>query len=1122
MKEKKKPSKTLPRSGAKPKAPPARKRRASEGLHETETLYRALAEAALDMIFIIGRDERVEYVNRVAAESLGRKPEDMIGRPRAQFFPSGPSDRQGQWLSKVFKSGKPLFSENYTPFQGRDLWLHTWLVPLQNEAGETTSVLGISRDITERKKMELSLRESEERYRTLLEISPDAIVLVDPEAKVLYCNQKAADFFFKGKRPDEVVGRDSFSFLSLQDRTHSRGIADRALSTGNLRDIEFCLSRKDGSPFYIEVSVSVIPDAQGQPKAYLGVARDITSRKKAEETLKESEQRLRDAQALGRMGSWEFHIESNVLSWSDQTFVLYERDRTLGAPTPEEEAGYYTPEQSRTLLEYASKAIETGQTFHYDLQTRLPSGRTAQFAATMRPIKDATGRVVKLFGTVQDITARKQMEESLRESEEKYRTLVERAADGILIIQDGVIQYTNPRLGVSSGYEAEEIQGKRFTQFVHPTEVPNVVDRYRRRLAGEDVPAIYDLTLLRKDGSKLPAEINAGVISYQGRPADLVIVRDLSERKRSEEALQAQERFLDSIYSSIQDGISVLDRELRILSVNPTMEQWYAHAMPLVGKKCYQAYHGLTVPCDVCPTRRTLEAGRAAYEVVPRRGKDGEVVGWLDLFSFPQVNPETKEIEGVIEYVRDITERKWAEEKIQESELQHRTTLDFMGDAIHVVDRNLRLVLLNDRFKQWCRDLGLETEIIGRTIFEAFPFLPQTVREEYDQVFQTGETLITEETSLVGGREIITETRKIPIHQTGKVAQVVTVVHDITKRKKAEEALRKNYEHQGLILNTLPVVFYTAAPTSDLPTTWISDQIQAITGFSPRKFTEEPWFWTSRIHPEDHERVLLEYQAVLTQGSVNVEYRWQAADGAYRWFLDTAVLARDPRGQLLEVNGIWVDITERKRAEEDLQAGVDRLRQALWETIEAMAVIVETRDPYTAGHQRRVTLLAQTIAREMALSEEQIQEIRMSGLIHDIGKISVPAEILSKPTPLSEIEFSIIKSHVQVGFDILKTIEFPWPVASIVAQHHERMDGSGYPNGLPGEEIFIEARIIAVADVIEAMSSYRPYRPAPGLDKALDEISRNRGLLYDPQVVDACLKLFNEKGFSFDDGERSG
>ena len=179
-----------------------------------------------------------------------------------------------------------------------------------------------------------------------------------------------------------------------------------------------------------------------------------------------------------------------------------------------------------------------------------------------------------------------------------------------------------------------------------------------------------------------------------------------------------------------------------------------------------------------------------------------------------------------------------------------------------------------------------------------------------------------------------------------------------------------------------------------------------------------------------------------------------------------------------------------------------------------MVSAVESRDPYTAGHQIRSANLARNIATEMGLSLEKIEGIRIAGTIHDIGKLSIPAEILSKPTKLSEIEFSLIKEHARRGFEMLKNVESPWPLAEIVYQHHERMDGSGYPRNLKGEEILIEARILTVADVVEAMASHRPYRPGLGIDAAIEEISKERGILYDPEVVDACVKLFQEKRHS--------
>lgn len=199
-----------------------------------------------------------------------------------------------------------------------------------------------------------------------------------------------------------------------------------------------------------------------------------------------------------------------------------------------------------------------------------------------------------------------------------------------------------------------------------------------------------------------------------------------------------------------------------------------------------------------------------------------------------------------------------------------------------------------------------------------------------------------------------------------------------------------------------------------------------------------------------------------------------------------------------------------------LQSTVSKLRRALEGSIHAMALTVVMRDPYTAGHQHRVTRLACAIAKEIGLPDDRIDGIRMAATIHDVGKISIPAEILSKPGGISQIEFDLIKSHPRVGHDILKEIEFPWPIAQMVLQHHERMDGSGYPSGLSGEEILLEARIIGVSDVVEAMASHRPYRPARGVDNALKEITQNRGTLYDPDVVDACVRLFREKGFDFE------
>jgi len=223
----------------------------------------------------------------------------------------------------------------------------------------------------------------------------------------------------------------------------------------------------------------------------------------------------------------------------------------------------------------------------------------------------------------------------------------------------------------------------------------------------------------------------------------------------------------------------------------------------------------------------------------------------------------------------------------------------------------------------------------------------------------------------------------------------------------------------------------------------------------------------------------------------------------------------ESHGRKLIVSAVR-DISERKRTAEELRQTSERLQRAIEGAINAVALTTEIRDPYTAGHQQRVAKLACVIGREIGLADEQVEAVRVAGTLHDIGKIYVPAEILSRPGRLRQNEINLVKDHAQVGYDLLSTIEFPWPVAKIVLQHHERINGSGYPLGISGDEILIEAKIMGVADVVEAMASHRPYRPAFSVEEALLEILQQRGVLYSPEAVDACIRIFTQKGFTFE------
>jgi PAS domain S-box-containing protein len=271
--------------------------------------------------------------------------------------------------------------------------------------------------------------------------------------------------------------------------------------------------------------------------------------------------------------------------------------------------------------------------------------------------------------------------------------------------------------------------------------------------------------------------------------------------------------------------------------------------------------------------------------------------------------------------------------------------------------------------------------------------------------------------------------------------------------------------------------------------------------------------FTDFIHPDDLNMVVDHHIKRLKGEEVPPVYSFRviSQDGNVIWCeINAAVIQW--KGKPATLNFLN-NITERRKAEAELQQTLDSLKKAVGATIQVMVSAVEARDPYTAGHQIRSADLACAIATEMELSQDKIDGLHMAGSIHDIGKLSIPAEILSKPTKLTNIEFSLIKEHSLSGYEMLKDVESPWPLAQIVYQHHERMDGSGYPRNLKGDEILMEARIMAVADVVEAMASHRPYRPGLGMDVALAEIEKNKGTHYDNTVVDACLRLFREKGY---------
>jgi len=458
-----------------------------------------------------------------------------------------------------------------------------------------------------------------------------------------------------------------------------------------------------------------------------------------------------------------------------------------------------------------------------------------------------------------------------------------------------------------------------------------------------------------------------------------------------------------------------------------------------------------------------------------------------------------------------IKKSRKAEEALRETEERYRELVETSTDTIISVNEKMEIVQWNKAASEL---FGHSKELVMGKLVDIL--IPEQYRRRHiegvNRFLATGEARLVGRTVELEGRLEDGTTRPIELSLSasnkGGSWTFTCIMRETTERRKALQALRESEQrYRNLFEDSRDAIMIWTGEGKILAVNQASLDIfgYTIEGLIGADIAD--------IYANPDDLTIFQRKIEREDAVRGYEFKLKKADGAELDCLLTATVRKDKDGSILGYQGIARDVTDQKRNENELKRTLETLRKAMNGTIQAMSLAVESRDPYTAGHQRRVSDLARAIAQEMGLSQDQVDAIRMSGLIHDLGKISIPAEILTNPSHLTGKAFEIIKDHPQVGYDILSEIEFPWPVAQIVLQHHERMDGSGYPNGLSGDEVIIEARVLAVADVVEAMASHRPYRPSLGIDPALEEISRLKGAAYDPAVVDACLRLFNEKNY---------
>ncbi|MFH1081459.1 MAG: PAS domain S-box protein [Pseudomonadota bacterium] len=515
---------------------------------------------------------------------------------------------------------------------------------------------------------------------------------------------------------------------------------------------------------------------------------------------------------------------------------------------------------------------------------------------------------------------------------------------------------------------------------------------------------------------------------------------------------------------------------------------------------------------------RCNSEGYESVALIPLRAGD-EIIGLLqlndsrrDLFTIEMI----KFLEGIGASIGIAVARKRSVEALRDNEIKLQAIFNAVGTGILIIDKDTQTII--DANQAAIEMSGLTEE---RMIGQICHLLVCPAQAGKCPVKDLRQSVENSEHKLIHADGHLKDILKTvyPITIKGRDCYVESFI-DITERKLAEEWLLRERSMVDRIMKTSPAGITVVDCKGQI--VFANKRAEEIfclmkNEITQRDYNASEWHITDfdgNPFPEEQ----LPFTHVMNTGNPVYGIRHAIElPGRQRVFLSiNGAPIFDESGHINEVVLTIDDITEYRQAEEKIQQGINQLEKSLGDTIKAMSMVMETRDPYTAGHQDKVARLAVAIAKKMSLSEEIIKGIQMAGVIHDIGKMNVPADILSKPGKLSSIEMQLIRIHPQAGYDIMKDVEFPWPVARIILEHHERMDGSGYPNGKSNNDILLESRIIAVADVVEAMASHRPYRPTLGIDMALGEIEKNKGVLYDPDVVDVCLKLFREEGFQLE------
>ena len=765
------------------------------------------------------------------------------------------------------------------------------------------------------------------------------------------------------------------------------------------------------------------------------------------------------------------------------------------------------------------------------------------------------------------MTERRRGQAELERSARRYRKLIEGGADVFFLIdQSGTVLYRSPAGMQLTGWSDQEVLGKGIVDHVVPEDLPLARSALADAIGHPAKTTHVELRLRHKDGSVRVVSVTAkNLLSDPDVGGIVLTVRDITERKRAEQQILDSEAKFRGVVDQSLVAITIFHGD-RYVYANPRALEMFGY-----GADEFMRITPLDL-VDEAERPRILEGMRlretgqvsVVHYTFQGRRKDGALID-------VEIHGTSMELGGkraLTAVMLDVTEPRRALRRVEESEAKLSAILEAITDGVGIVDPQTRRLLGGT--SAFCEMLGYRPEELpALSIADLHPaeslanVMAQFEHQIRGQIKVATDLPVKRKDGSVFLADISTTAAMI-----GGKPQMVAVFHDVTQRKRAEEHLRRvNWALRALSQSNSALVH---AGSEDELFRSCCAAIASAEGYALA------WIGLARDDAGRSVEVVaaageaLDFMQGFEVSSVDTPHGGGAsgrairtgatqvvdnlaADAAFGPWLEKAqakglasavslpiklereilgVLTvysresgafRDDEVRLLEemAGDISYGIATRRTRqayatgiEERAQQAI-RLRATLESAIGALAATVEQRDPYTAGHQRRVAELAVAIGREMGFEDDRLTGLHVAGIIHDIGKISVPAEILSRPGKLSAIEFELIKGHAQAGYEIVKGVDFPWPVAQAIGQHHERLDGSGYPQGLKGEQVILEARILAVADVVEAMSSHRPYRAGLGVDFALKEIEDKRGQLFDPAVVDACLRAFRERNFAF-------